>query len=209
MLIVGLTGGVASGKTTVSEVLREEGATLIDADQIARELVQPQTPAWQEVVRSFGNEILNRDGSIDRQKLASLIFSNSRQRNRLNRILHPRIKEEIGRRLKDIQQKDPDAIVVIDIPLLIETGGHRETDKVIVVVCTEAQQIERLRKRNQLSKEQAQAMLSSQMPLEEKTTLADYVICSEGSLEETRQKARNVFQELKRTALQQKGHKAL
>jgi dephospho-CoA kinase len=208
MLIVGLTGGVASGKTTVSEVLREEGATLIDADQIARELVQPQTPAWQELVRVFGNEILDRDGSIHRQKLASLIFSNPRRRSLLNRILHPRIKEEIGRRLKGIQQKDPEAIVVIDAPLLIETGGHREMDKVIVVVSTETQQIERLRRRNQLSEEQARAMLSSQMSLEEKTTVADYVICNEGSPEETRQKAKNVFKELKRIALQPKGHKA-
>jgi dephospho-CoA kinase len=208
MLIVGLTGGVASGKTTVSEVLREEGATLIDADQIARELVQPQTPAWQELVRVFGNEILDRDGSIHRQKLASLIFSNPRQRSLLNRILHPRIKEEISRRLKGIQQKDPEAIVVIDAPLLIETGGHQEMDKVIVVVSTETQQIERLRRRNQLSEEQARAMLSSQMSLEEKTTVADYVICNEGSPEETRQKAKNVFKELKRIALQPKGHKA-
>jgi len=208
MLVIGLTGGVASGKTTVSEVLREEGATLIDADQIARELVQPQTPAWQEVVRAFGNEILDRDGSIHRQKLASLIFSNPRQRSLLNRILHPRIKEEIGRRLRGIQQKDPEAIVVIDAPLLIETGGHREMDKVIVVVCTETQQIERLKRRNQLSEEQARAMLSSQMSLEEKAALADYVICNEGSPEETRQKARNVFEELKGTALQPKGQTA-
>ena len=209
MLIVGLTGGVASGKTTVSKVLREEGATLIDADQIARELVQPQTLAWQELVRVFGNEILNRDGSIHRQKLASLIFSNPRQRSLLNRILHPRIKEEIGRRLKRIQQKDPDAIVVIDAPLLIETGGHREMDKVIVVVSTETQQIDRLRKRNQLNEGQARAMLSSQMSLEEKTKVADYVIRNEGSLEETRQRARDLFQELKRIALQPKGDKAV
>ena len=208
MLVIGLTGGVATGKTTVSEVLREEGATLIDADQIARELVQPQTPAWQEVVRAFGNEILDRDGSIHRQKLASLIFSNPRQRSLLNRILHPRIKEEIGRRLKGIRETDPQAIVVIDSPLLIETGRHRDMDKVIVVVCTEAQQIERLKRRNQLSEEQARAMLSSQMSLEEKTTVADYVIGNEGSPEETRQKARNVFKELKRIALQLKGHKA-
>src|SRR4030042_4211619 len=139
MLVIGLTGGVASGKTTVSEVLREEGAILIDADQIARELVQPQTPAWQELVKAFGNGILDRDGSIHRQKLASLIFSNPRQRSLLDRILHPRIKEEIGRRLKGIKQRDPEAIVVIDAPLLIETGGHREMDKVIVVISTETQ----------------------------------------------------------------------
>jgi len=209
MLVIGLTGGVASGKTTVSEVLREEGATLIDADEIAKELVQPQTPAWQELVRVFGNEILDRDGSIHRKKLASLIFSNPRQRNLLNQILHPRIKEEIGCRLEGIRQKDLRAIVVIDAPLLIETGNHRDMDKVIVVFSTETQQIERLRRRNQLSEEQAQAILSSQMSLEEKTKVADYVIRNEGSLEETRQQARDIFQELKKGALQPKGHKAL
>ncbi len=205
MLVIGLTGGVASGKTTVSEVLKEEGAILIDADQIARDLVQPQTPAWQELVRAFGNEILDQQGSIHRQKLASLIFSNPRQRSLLNRILHPRIKEEIGRRLKGIQQKDPEAIVVIDAPLLIETGGHREMDKVIVVACTETQQIERLRRRSQLSEDQARAMLSSQMPLEEKKRVADYVIGNDGSPEETRRKARDIFRELKEIALQAKG----
>lgn len=205
MLVVGVTGGVASGKTMVSDVLKEEGAVLIDADQIARELVQPHTPAWQELVRTFGTEILERDGSIHRQKLASLIFSNPRQRNLLNRILHPRITAEIGRRLKDIQQKDPEAIVVIDAPLLIETGGHKGMDRVIVVACTETQQIERLKRRNPMSEEQARAMISSQMSLQDKTTLADDVIWNEGSPEETRQTARSVFKKLKRIALQAKG----
>jgi dephospho-CoA kinase len=208
MLVIGLTGGVASGKTTVSEVLREEGAILIDADQIARGLVQPKTAAWQELVRAFGNEILERDGSIHRQKLASLIFSNPRQRSVLNRILHPRIRKEIRRRLKGIEQKNPEAIVVIDAPLLIETGGHREMDKVIVVACTETQQVERLRRRNQLSEEQARAMLSSQMSLEEKKRVADYVICNDGSPEATRRKARDIFKELKGIALQAKGDTA-
>jgi len=208
MLVIGLTGGVASGKTTVSEVLREEGAILIDADQIARELVQPKTEAWQELVRAFGNEILERDGSIRRQKLASLIFSNPRQRSVLDRILHPRIREEIRRRLKGIEQKNPEALVVIDAPLLIETGGHREMDKVIVVACTETQQIERLRRRSQLSEDQARAMLSSQMPLEEKKRVADYVIGNDGSPEETRRKARDIFRELKEIALQAKGETA-
>ena len=208
MLVIGLTGGVASGKTTVSEVLREEGAILIDADQIARELVQPKTEAWQELVRAFGNEILERDGSIRRQKLASLIFSNPRQRSVLDRILHPRIREEIRRRLKGIEQKNPEAIVVIDAPLIIETGGHREMDKVIVVACTETQQIERLRRRSQLSEDQARAMLSSQMPLEEKKRVADYVIGNDGSPEETRRKARDIFRELKEIALQAKGETA-
>ena len=123
MLIVGLTGGVASGKSTVSTVLKEEGAYLIDADQIARDLVQPHTPAWQELVKTFGESILQKDGSIHRKKLAALVFSHPEKRSLLNQLLHPRIKEETERRLKAIGQRDPDAIVVIDAALLIETGA--------------------------------------------------------------------------------------
>ena len=133
MLIVGLTGGVASGKTAASQVLKEEGAYIIDADQIARELVQPHQPAWNELIRAFGKEILQEDGSLHRKKLADKVFADPKQRKRLNQILHPRIKEEMGRRTKEIGQKDPEAIVVIDAPLLVELGDHHEMDKLIVV----------------------------------------------------------------------------
>jgi dephospho-CoA kinase len=135
--MVGLTGGVASGKSVVSQILKEEGAYLIDADQIAKELVQPGTPTWKELIKVFGKEILQKDGSIHRKKLAAKVFSDPEQRDELNRILHPRIKKEMGRRVKAIGQKDPEAIVVIDAPLLIETGDHREMDRVIVVLSTE------------------------------------------------------------------------
>ncbi len=202
MLIVGLTGGVASGKSTVSTVLREEGAYLIDADQIARDLVQPHTPAWQELVKTFGESILQKDGSIHRKKLAAIVFSNPEKRSLLNQLLHPRIKEETERRLKAIGQSDPEAIVVIDAALLIETGAYREVDRLIVVHATEAQQIERLRERGGVEPEEALRIVSAQMPLEEKLKVADMVIRTEGSLEETRRKAREVFRELKRLALQ-------
>ena len=204
MLIVGLTGGVASGKTTVSNVLKEEGAYLIEADQIARELVQPRSPTWEELIRVFGNDILEKDGSIHRKKLAAKVFSDPGQRNLLNQILHPRIKEEIGRRIKEIRQKAPDAIVVFDAPLLIETGDHRKMDKVIVITSTEKQQIERLREREGASEEDARKILSSQIPLEEKLKVADFIIRNEGSLEEMRRRAKEVFQELKKIALQKK-----
>jgi dephospho-CoA kinase len=204
MLIVGLTGGVASGKSVVSRILKEEGAYLIDADQIARELVQPRTSAWEELVKVFGKEILQKDGSIHRKQLAAKVFSDPTQRDLLNRTLHPRIKEEMGRRLKAIGQKDPEAIVVIDAPLLVEMGNHREMDKVIVVISTEAQQIARLRERGGVDQEEARRIMASQMATEEKVKVADFVIRNEGSLEETERRAREVFQELKRIALQDK-----
>ncbi len=204
MLIVGLTGGVASGKSTVSEVFVKEGAYLIDADQLARDLVQPHTPAWRELVKAFGEEILQRDGSIDRKKLRGIVFSNPEKRSFLNQLLHPRIKEETQRRLKEIGQRDPEAIVVVDAALMVETGSYRDMDQVIVVFSTEAQQIERLEKRDGMSPEEAGRMISSQMPMTEKVNVADLVIRNEGSLEELRQRARDVFHMLKAWALQKK-----
>lgn len=204
MLIVGLTGGVASGKTTVSHLFREEGAYLINADQIARELVKPHTPGWKELKRVFGREISQKDGSINRKKLAARVFSDPEQRNILNQILHPRIKKEIGRQLQAIGQKDTEAIVVIDAALLVETGDYREMDKVIVVTSTERQQIERLKEREGADPEEAQRILTSQIATEEKLKVADFVIQNEGSLEETRRRAKEVFQELRKIALQKK-----
>lgn len=202
MLIVGLTGGVASGKTAVSSVLREEGAYIIDADQIARELVQPHKPAWDEIIRAFGREILQEDGSIHRKKLADKIFTDPEQRKVLNQILHPRIKEEIDRQAKEIGQKDPEAIVVIDAPLLIELGMHHKMDRLIVVTSTQTQQMERLKKRDGRSPEEALKLFSSQMLVAEKQKLADFVIRNEGSLKEMKKRAKRVFKELKRGNLQ-------
>ena len=204
MLVVGLTGGVASGKTVVSQVLKEEGAYLIDADQIARTLVQPRTPVWDELRRTFGEDILGENGSIHRKKLAARIFSNPDERDLLNRILHPRIKQQMDRRVEEIREEDPDAIVVIDAALLVESGNYREMDKVIVIATTETKQIERLRGRQGLSEEEARRMVSSQISAEERLKVADYVIQNEGSLEETRKRAKEIFQELKRLALQKK-----
>ncbi|MGO8989382.1 MAG: dephospho-CoA kinase [bacterium] len=202
MLIVGLTGGVASGKTAVSQVLREEGAYIIDADQIARELVQPHKPAWNEIIRAFGKEILQEDRSVDRKELADKIFADPEQRKVLNQILHPRIKEEIARRAREIGQKNPEAIVVIDAPLLVELGMHHNVDRLIVVTSTQTQQMERLKKRDGRSPEEALRLLSSQMPVEEKEKLADFVVRNEGSLEEMKKRAKEVFKELKRGMLQ-------
>ena len=205
--MVGLTGGVGSGKSVVSQILKEEGAYIIDADQIARELVQPRTPTWKELIKVFGKEILQKDGSIHRKKLADKVFSDPEQRGQLNRILHPRIKKEMGRRVKAIRQKDPEAIVVIDAPLLIETGDHREMEKVIVVLSTEEQQIERLKERQGVDQEEARRIIASQIAREERLKVSDFVIRNEGSLEETVKRAKEVFQELKRLALQKKNRR--
>ena len=204
MLIVGLTGGVASGKSTVSQVFREEGAYLIDADQIARELVQPHTPVWQELIKLFGEEILQKDGSIHRKKLAAMVFSHPEKRGLLNQLLHPRIREERRRRVREIGQRDPEAIVVIDAALLVETGDDRDMDWLVVVHASEAQQMERLEKRDGISREETRRIMDAQMPLEEKLKVADRVIRNEGSMDETRREARKVFQELKGLALQKR-----
>jgi dephospho-CoA kinase len=200
MLLVGLTGGVASGKSTVSRIFEEEGAAVIDADQIARDLVEPGTPAFLELVRTFGKNILRPDGSIDRKSLAGRIFSDPQQRDLLNRILHPRIDEEIRRRIEEVFKRDPGAVVVIDAALLIEVGNHGKMDKVIVVTSEADQQIQRLKDRDGLAAEEARKILASQMPQEEKLKLADYVLRNEGSLEETEKRTREVFRELKKIA---------
>jgi len=204
MLIVGVTGGVASGKTTVSRIFEEEGAYLIDADQIARELVQPNRPAWKEITRAFGKEILEKDGTIDRKRLADIAFSDSGRRRILNNILHPRIKKEMGKRAREIGRKDPGAIVIFDVPLLVETGFHQDVDRVVVVASKEIQQIERLKKRAGVSEEETRRIISSQMKIEEKVKAADFVIRNEGSIETTRTRAREVFQELRRITLQKR-----
>jgi dephospho-CoA kinase len=204
MLIVGLTGGVASGKSVVSQVWKEEGAYLIDADRIARELVQPRTPAWKALVKAFGKEILQEDGSIHRKKLATRVFSNPVERELLNRILHPRIKREIDRRIKGIGQKGPKAIVVIDAALLVETGYCRDVDKVVVVTSTKKQQIERLRRREQMDQEMARGIIDSQISGEERIKVADIIIRNEGSRRKTERKAKEVFEELKKAVLRKR-----
>lgn len=197
MLVVGLTGGIGSGKTTVSNIFKEEGAYIIEADQIARELVKPHSEAWKEIVKLFGNEILKSDGSVDRRKLAEEVFSNPEKIKSLNRILHPKIKREFRRRIKEIKKKDKNAIVIFDAPLLIETRTHKEMDRVIVVTSKENQQLERVKKRDSKTEEEIRNILYSQIPIDRKLKVADFVIRNEGSLDETDRMAREVYRKLK------------
>ena len=196
MLKVGLTGSIAVGKSFVLDVLRELGARTIDADEIAREVVEPGTPGLQAVVEEFGTGILKADGSLDRSKLGSIVFADEAKRQKLNSILHPFI---IGRQdeiLHQWQRETPDAIAVIDAALMIESGGYQRLDKLIVVHCRPEIQLERLIKRDGISREEAERRVGAQMSQEEKKKYATFLIDTSAGFEKARQQTAAVWQQL-------------
>lgn len=184
-MIIGLTGGIASGKSTVARMLEEKGAYLLDADRLARQAVEPGQPAWQEIVNWLGPQILLPDQNIDRAKLGDLIFNDSGKRKKLNKIVHPWVGQRFTTLSEDIKQKDPQAILVYDIPLLIEAGMQKIVDLVLLVYVPRETQILRLQERDKLSRDKAEARLRAQMSLDEKKQYADYVIDNRGMLAET------------------------
>ena len=175
-MLIGLTGGIASGKSLAAEELKRLGAYLIDADEIAREVVKPGLPAYLDIVKEFGKGILNADKTIDRKALGKVVFSNPEIRKRLEQITHPRILDEINKNVKTVKGKNPDAIIVVDAALLIEAGLHKKMDKVIVVYADEKTQIERMMKRDNFTMDEAKNRISAQIPLQEKRKYADFVI---------------------------------
>ena len=186
-LTVGLTGGIASGKSLVSKYLKELGAAIIDADELARNVVEPHSPACREIREYFGSGVFEADGNINRRKLAGLVFSSKIEREKLNSIIHPRV---IGASMKMKEQylnekKAP--LIVIDAPLLIETGMYKYVDEVWVIAVPEEVQLDRLMMRDKLSQQEANSRLESQMPLEEKLRYADRVIDNSDDVEKTRQ----------------------
>jgi dephospho-CoA kinase len=185
MITIGLTGGIASGKTTVSGMLVQKGAYLIDADLLAREVVEPGQPAWHEIVDWLGDSILLPDQKIDRTKLAELVFSDSIKLDRLNSIIHPKVGSLLIQRSKEIKEREPEAIIVYDIPLLVEAGMQKMVDMVLLVYVTRNIQLDRLQNRDGLCREDAELRLQAQMPLEVKKDFADYIIDNSNSLEET------------------------
>lgn len=184
MYLIGLTGGIASGKSTVSRMLIHLGGYVVDADQIARQIVLPGQPVWKAIVEQFGKGILLEDQTLDRIKLGETIFNDETAKQMLNDIMHPPIKEKIKMQVADGEQKGQ-SVTILDIPLLYESGWDKCTDENWVVNVKEATQLERLRKRNCLSLEQAKSRIQSQMPLEEKVKLADFVIDNDQSLRYT------------------------
>lgn len=200
MLKVGLTGGIASGKTTVAEMLAARGCRVLYADRIAHELMAPGQPAYDEIVRAFGRDILDAGGAIDRRRLGEIVFADAARRAELNRIVHPQIIAEIEKEFARLAAGQPDAIVVVEAALLIEAGYHRRLDKLVVTVSTPEQQLERLMKKTGLSRTRAEERLAAQLPAEEKRRHADYEIDCSGSLAATEQQVEKLLAEWRRLA---------
>lgn len=200
MLRVGLTGSIAVGKSFVASTFAELGCHVLDADQTAREVVLPGAPGLEAVVSAFGNEVLNPDGTLNRQHLGALIFGDDGKRQQLNHILHPFIIARQDEIMREWEREDPAGIGIVDAALMIESGGYKRFDKLIVVHCRPEVQLERLMLRNDLSRDEAQRRIDSQMPQEEKQRYADYVIDTSDGFELTRTRTSEVYKELLRLA---------
>lgn len=198
MLKVGLTGGIACGKTYVTEQLRARGCEVLDADQVARAVVEPGQPAYHDIVREFGSEILLPEGAIDRAKLGAIVFADAARRAQLNAIVHPRVHEAQTQWLAEVIARNPNAIAIVDAALMIESGGYKRFDKLIVVHCAPEIQLARLMERNQLSLEEAARRIAAQMPSAEKLTYADYAIDTSGGFAPTDQQISALYTELQK-----------
>jgi dephospho-CoA kinase len=196
MLKVGLTGSIAVGKSFALRTLAELGCHVIDADDIARDVVAPASAGLKLVAAAFGEEILRADGALDRAKLGSIVFSDKEKRAQLNSILHPLIIAAQDRQIRELELQDQAGIVVIDAALIIESGGYRRLDKLIVVHCRPEIQLDRLMSRDRLSREAAAQRIASQMPQEEKMKYADFLIDTSEGFEDTREQVGSVFEKL-------------
>jgi len=197
ILLVGLTGGIASGKSIVAAMLEEMGAQIIDFDILARKVVEPGRPAWKEIVDCFGREILLDDDNLDRKMLSGIVFSDTEKRKRLEAFIHPRISEEFIKQVDRIALKDPASIILGVVPLLFEGKMQDLYQQVVVVYISGKKQIERLTERDGISRKEATRILDAQMPIDEKVGYADLVINNEGPLQETREQVRRLWQALK------------
>jgi dephospho-CoA kinase len=197
MLVVGLTGGIGSGKTVVTRMFEDEGAHIIDFDYLARLIVEPDKPAWKDIVDYFGTEILSSDRTLNRSALAKIVFSDDKSRKVLEGFTHPRIFEKRDALLENTRKQDPSSIVIIDFPLLFELGLRKDVDKVILVYAPRDIQLERAAKRDGFSPEEVEKRLNVQVPIAEKRSLSDFVIDNSGSLKHTRNQVRKVMRELR------------
>ncbi|HEY1755625.1 MAG TPA: dephospho-CoA kinase [Bryobacteraceae bacterium] len=201
MLLVGLTGGLASGKSFVGRALAELGCLLIKADELGRQVEEPGGEAYDGVVREFGPEILNPDGSLNRRSLAGIVFHDPERLKRLNALIHPHVADRRRKLEEEFACMHPHGIAVTEAAILIETGSYREFDRLIVAVCPPALQVERAMARDHLTREEVLDRMRQQMPLDEKVKFADYVIDTSGPKEETLAQTRAVYESLRSLSL--------
>jgi len=200
MLRVGLTGGIASGKSTVAAMLRDQDCLLLGTDTLGHELLEIGQPAYNEVVREFGNEILSPGGAIDRQKLGTIVFADSEKRARLNQILHPPILDVVSKWFAALDRPGGPEMAFVEAALIIEAEYNKKLDRLVVCWCRPEQQLLRLKERG-LTADQAERRIAAQLPMEEKRRLADDVIDCSGSLEETERQVKSLVEKLKKIAL--------
>lgn len=196
MKVIGLTGGIASGKSTISKLLVEKGYTVIDADIAARKVVEIGTPALQGIRDFFGKEILQEDGSLNRRKLGEIVFADEQKRIKLNELTHPRIRDWMLAQLNLAQKNEAD-VVFMDIPLLFESEAFHITKKVLVVYIDEETQLTRLMERDKLTEEQALQRIHSQLSMDEKKARADYIIDNRGSKKDSSCQLNEILQQIK------------
>jgi dephospho-CoA kinase len=196
--LIGLTGGIASGKSTVAAILRRLGAAIINADELSREVVQPEREAWREIVATFGAQVLQDDQTLDRKKIRKIVFDDREARRKLEAIVHPRVRSLAEQRVQELAAAGH-SIIVYEVPLLFENQIHLWLRPVVLVACDTTTQKTRLQKRDRLTDAEAQQHLDAQMSLEDKRKLADYVIDNNGSLEELERQVHAVLQEIQAT----------
>lgn len=194
--IAGLTGGIASGKSTVAKILADAGARIIDADRIARQVVQKGQPAWMDIVRHFGSALLTPDGQVDRDALGAIIFNDRDAQQVLNAIVHPRVFEAMQRDIQQLAIDHPGDLVILDVPLLIESEWHKSLPVVILVYVPQAVQQDRLMRRDGLSAGDAIARIRAQMPIDAKREHADYIIDNTGERNATRQQVLAIYHQI-------------
>ncbi|MEE8574315.1 MAG: dephospho-CoA kinase, partial [Thermodesulfobacteriota bacterium] len=191
---------IATGKTLVAGELAKLGAAIIDTDLISREVLKKDGPAYPDVVMTFGDGILDLGGEIDRKKLGAIVFADRDKLRHLGELTHPHIRKIMYERIEESRKEDPTKVIVAVVPLLIEVGLNEKMDKVLLVTSTRAVQIERTKARDSLSTEEAEERIASQMPLQEKIGFADFIIDNNGSKEETVNKTRDFYEEIKKEA---------
>ena len=193
MVVVGLTGGLASGKTTVAKIFQSLGARIIDADELARAVVKPGKPAWKDVIKEFGTQVLTADNTINRQALAEIVFKSPKKLHLLQTIIHPRVAREQAKQVKNIQHEDPHAVIIYDAALLLEARAHRRMDHVMVVTADRATQLARACRRDGLTKAQALRRIRQQMPLRHKLDYADAVLDGTWSRTQLRRAVQSLY----------------